>query len=234
MAHEGHQVDRGMLWALLKWFVLWIPLLTLVVDLVCVFAVWKPDGVTHLRQVLEQDLRYIGVSLDGSAADQPAEFAVKTANALYDGVFGITGIDTMARRYYTGTQSPEPTDIGERLFRPLLIEARPVIETLMVTVQLYGVRLAVLALSLPLFALAAAAGIADGGMAWYLRRVGGGRESAYLYHRFKRMIMLSLIGVAGVYLVVPIAVDPRMVILPFALAFGVAIRMSISLFKKYL
>lgn len=232
MAGDTRRVDRGQLWTLLKWFLLWIPLLVIVVDMVCVFMVWKPDGVARLRGVLAQDLQYIGVTLDGAAADRPAEFAVKTADILYKGAFVVTGIDGLARRY---ANPPAPdAETGERIFRPIFADAWPVIETLMVIVQLYGVRLAVLALALPLFALTAAAGAADGGMAWYLRRVGGGRESAYLYHRFKRLILLSLIGVTGIYLVAPISLDPRMVILPFAAAFGIAARMSIALFKKYL
>lgn len=232
MANDTRRVDRGMLWTLLKWFLLWIPLLVIVADMVCVFMVWKPDGVARLREVLAQDLQYIGVTLDGAAADRPAEFALHTADALYKGAFVVTGIDGLARRY---ADPPAPdAGIGDTLFRPLFVAAWPAMEALMVIVQLYGVRLAVLTLSLPLFMLAAAAGAADGGMAWYLRRVGGGRESAYLYHRFKRIVLVSLIGVTGIYLVAPISLDPRMVILPFAATFGFAVRMSSALFKKYL
>ena len=35
MAGDTRRVDRGLLWVLLKWFLLWIPLLVIVVDMVC-------------------------------------------------------------------------------------------------------------------------------------------------------------------------------------------------------
>ncbi|WP_420793160.1 DUF4400 domain-containing protein [Pseudomonas guariconensis] len=51
------------------------------------------------------------------------------------------------------------------------------------TVLIFCVRLVVLALTIPLFALAAFTGLVDGLVRRDLRRFGSGRESSYLYTR---------------------------------------------------
>jgi len=100
--------------------------------------------------------------------------------------------------------------------------------------QLFASRLAVLAMAIPLFLLAAVEAVSDGLVTWYLRRTGGGRESAFIYHRAKRLIALSVLGLCLAYLAPPMLIDPRWVIPPFVFAFAAGVRVATAYFKKYL
>ena len=89
-------------------------------------------------------------------------------------------------------------------------------------------------LSLPLFSLVGWWGVIDGLVVRDLRKLAGGRESALLYHRAKSYIVPALCWGAFCYLVLPCAINPVFVLLPFILLFTLAMRLTASRFKKYL
>lgn len=82
-----------------------------------------------------------------------------------------------------------------------------------------------------LFSLVA---LIDGLVQRDLRRWGGGRESAFVYHHSKRLMFPSLLLAWVVYLGLPFSVHPNVVILPFAGLFALAVSVTASSFKKYL
>jgi len=88
-------------------------------------------------------------------------------------------------------------------------------------------------MTLPLFLIAALLAISDGWASRWLRRAHGGRESAFMYHRMKRGIFLSIVLLWTIYLIIPVSTDPRVMIFPFVVMFGVLIRSTIFYFKKY-
>ena len=55
---EKHRLT-GLLW-LVKWLAI-IALLVLIVDIFCVFVLWSPDGVGHLKNVLNQEIALLGL-----------------------------------------------------------------------------------------------------------------------------------------------------------------------------
>ncbi len=57
------------------------------------------------------------------------------------------------------------------------------------TVLVFCVRLVVLLMTIPLFAMAALTGLVDGLVRRHLRKFGTGRESSYLYHKARATIM---------------------------------------------
>lgn len=57
------------------------------------------------------------------------------------------------------------------------------------TVLMFCVRLVVLLMTIPLFAMAALTGLVDGLVRRDLRKFGIGRESSYLYHKARATIM---------------------------------------------
>lgn len=101
-------------------------------------------------------------------------------------------------------------------------------------VGLYAVRLSLLCLAAPLFLVLMIVGLVDGLVQRDLRRWGGGRESAYVYHYAKRGNRLFLALAALVYLALPTSVHPVVVLLPFAAAAGFSMSLTASRFKKYL
>lgn len=237
--HNPPLIQRGTL----AWAVVWLFMLSLgafLVDIVMVYWVWgapdngnplRPIGLTMFRAVLQQELNMLGTTLDGTVGTDPIALAMTIADGLYRFFFGFTGLDAAGLRY--ATPSP-PIDEVDPAMRSLYYHFYPIFETGRIGIQLFGIRLAVLCLSLPAFALAAGVGFVDGWVARYLRRAGGGRESAYLYHRFKHLVLVSMIAVWGVYLLVPLPLDPRSIILPFVFILGLTIRWMVAYFKKYL
>lgn len=102
------------------------------------------------------------------------------------------------------------------------------------TVLIFCVRLVVLALTIPLFALAAFTGLVDGLVRRDLRRFGAGRESSYLYHKARGTIIPLAIFPWTFYLALPISISPMLVLLPCAALLGIAVSITAGTFKKYL
>ena len=210
----------GIFWHL-KWFVI-IALLVLIIDLFCVFVLWSPEGVSRLEQTLHQELAILGLSQSN------VDFLAGVATSLYDTVFVSTGIDGMMHHAATLPASTTSTEIE------FVETLRPAIETAMLGLQLFALRLGVILLTLPLFTIVFLTAVSDGFLSWYLRRTGGERESGFIYHRAKRGLAWSIVGLWVVYLLPPIAMDPRYILPPFLLIAGIATRLQISFFKKFL
>ena len=211
----------GLLW-LATWLLL-ISLFVLIVDLFCVFVLWSPNGVWQLRSVLNQEVELLGLP------QSDINFLVGITHAFHNTVFVSTGIDGLMRHATSlpATDESQPTavDFTETI--------RPVIETAMVGLQLFALRVGVLILTLPFLALVIVAAIADGFVGWFLRRTGGERESGFIYHRAKRSLAWSFLLLWTIYLVPPTPMNPIYVIPPFLLAAGIATRLHVAFFKKY-
>lgn len=95
-------------------------------------------------------------------------------------------------------------------------------------------RVLILTLSLPLFLMAAFTGLVDGLVRRDLRRFGAGRESGFIYHRAKMLILPLLVLPWVIYPALPITINPIMILLPSAAALGLVVSISAGSFKKYL
>lgn len=229
--HEG--VLAGVLFGPLKvafalalGFVL-ILLLAWTIDWVCVFKVW-PEGVDRLKSILATELAH-GVDLaarqGGAAGIVPG-----TANFLYGLVFRATGIHNMGLRFAEGAA----LSIPDTIVRNTYIANREAIEVAMIGTQLFGVRLATLALMLPLLALMYAVATADGLIQRAIRRASGGRESASLYHRAKHLQVAVLgVGIMGL-LLSPVPVDWLLVGMALAVVAAFLARLQWAYYKKHL
>ena len=210
----------GLLW-LAKWFFL-LTLFVLIVDLFCVFVLWSPNGARQLEYVFQQEVALLEL--------QPAQeaFLVDVTQAFYEHVFVATGIDgTLRQSAKPGTDTPETVhDFANTLW--------PALETAMIGLKLFALRIGVLILTLPFLALVTAVAMADGFVGWYLRRTGGERESGFIYHRAKRSLAWSFLLLWIVSLIPPVPMDPRYLLPPFLVASGIATRLHVAFFKKYL
>ncbi|MDN3525329.1 TIGR03747 family integrating conjugative element membrane protein [Halomonas sabkhae] len=95
-------------------------------------------------------------------------------------------------------------------------------------------RCVILALTSPLFVMAALVGFVDGLVRRDLRRFGAGRESAFIYHHAKRAVTPIFIIGWLIYLSVPFSFHPNVFLLPCAVLFGLMISIATGSFKKYL
>lgn len=100
--------------------------------------------------------------------------------------------------------------------------------------QVFSVSLAILVLALPVFGLFSLVAIVDGLVKRDLRRLGGGRESSFVYHWAKRSALPLLVLTWVVYLALPFSLHPSFVVLPFATLFALSVAVTASTFKKYL
>lgn len=211
----------GLLWHL-KWFVI-IALLVLIIDLFCVFVLWSPDGTQHLQSVLTKEIALL--DLDGS----DNQFLAHVIKSFYDTVFVSSGIDGMLRN-----ANSLSTDENQQTAIDFANTLRPTIEASMIGLQIFALRIGVLLLSLPFLVIVLLAAISDGFIGWYLRRTGGERESGFIYHRAKRGLAWAFVFLWLIYLVPPVPMNPIYTIPPFLLVVGIATRLHVSFFKKFL
>lgn len=210
----------GLLW-LLKWFVI-MTLLVMLIQLFCVFVLWSPDGTEQLRRILLQELTLLNLT----TAEQSRLIAI--TQHFYRIAYIETGIDGWLSR-----TAHLPTHQNQNI-QELVNDFRPVIETMMIGLQLYALRLGVLFLTLPLIIIVCAASAADGLLGWYRRRTTGDRESGFIYHRAKRSLGWSIVILWACYLLPQTPIDPKLLIPPFLIVAGITVRLQVAYFKKFL
>lgn len=190
-------------------------LMTLLTDLSIVM--FLPDGLALLKETYHQEVMYLSSNINAQSIDLIAHWV----NTTYEWVFIKTGIHGYL---YTG---------GNRFTANLISGLWPLIQGAMIGLQIFMIRLSVIVLMLPFVALVMAVAASDGYLEWYRRRTGGARESAFIYHRSKRLVSWSLAGLWFFYLVPPFAIDPVYLFIPSILLIGLFTRLSIQFFKKY-
>jgi integrating conjugative element membrane protein (TIGR03747 family) len=229
--HEG--VFAGALLAPLKiGFLLILGLVGIVVaawivDWTFVFKIW-PEGVGRLKGILAADLAR-AIELAEWQNGVPS-VVTGTANFLYGLVFGVTGIHDMGLRFAEGAA----LSIPDNIVRTAYLANTEVIEVAMIGTQLLGVRLATLAMMVPLLVLVYLIAAADGLTQRAIRRACGGRESASLYHRAKHLQVMLLAMGGALTLILPMSIDPRLIGMPVALLVGILARLQWACYKKHL
>jgi integrating conjugative element membrane protein (TIGR03747 family) len=215
-----------------KWLVVSL-VFSVLIEWIGMIFWWPEQGLEHSRTMLAQELAYLGAHFHHSwLVREPIQFAAALSETVSYYAFEWTRLLEFCQWM---SPSPEP---HERGVRPLLHAVyTPTAEFVLAGVQItqvFTVRLAILLLATPVFALFALVALVDGLVRRDLRRWGGGRESSFIYH-YAKTATLPLITTAWVvYLALPFSVHPSWIILPFALAFAGAIALTASTFKKYL
>ncbi len=162
----------------------------------------------------------------------PARFAQRFADVSYHYLFEWTHFVEVLQ-----WARADPRTMDSRLqaaVHRLVVPMAEFIVAAMTITQVFSVRLAILTLALPVFVLFALLGLVDGLVRRDLRRWGGGRESSFVYHHAKQVILPALVVAWVVYLALPFSLHPSVVILPFAALCALALAVTASTFKKYL
>lgn len=198
-----------------------------IVDWIFVFKVW-PDGIDRLKSILAADL-YLARDLAEWQGGLPGA-VTGTANFLYALVFQVTGIHDMGMRFAEGAALSIPDTIVRRAY----IANRDAIEVAMMGTQLLGVRLATLAMVVPILVITYIVAGADGLTQRAIRRASGGRESASLYHRAKHLQVALMATGLLICLFWPASVDVRWIGLPLAATLAILTRLQWAYYKKHL
>ncbi|MFO1432929.1 MAG: TIGR03747 family integrating conjugative element membrane protein [Candidatus Competibacteraceae bacterium] len=222
----AHRLGQTLVWLLLSLC------LAILLEGLGLWCGWF--DVTHSQRRLDQELQYLAVGVTSRWAP-PARLAARWGQALYHGLFEVTHLVDALRWLDApppaGAESTPGVSLRAWLhtgLQPLKTYGR----VAMTTVQIVGVRLAVLALSAPVFLLVGVTALADGLVRRDRRRFSGGYESALLHHRARRCLWPLPLATAVLYLILPVQVPPAAVILPGAAVFAVAL--AAATFKKYL
>ena len=231
--------ERGVIGSVLVWLtkgVHWL-LLALVFSILLEWLGliwwWPAEGVAHSRQLLDAELGYLGEAVPRHLLTaQPAQFARQWGRRLSQRVF------EWARLHQLITWATTPPVRGEARLQIALRRFVTTLSRYLLTaeqsLQLFGARLAILMLALPVLGLSSLVAIVDGLVQRDLRRWGGGRESGFIYHWAKQVAMPLAMGVWLVYLIAPVSMHPDLVIITFATLLGLALTVTVATFKKYL
>lgn len=212
-------------------------LVSILIECVGMHVFWPEQGWQHSQGMLSYELDNISQNFTHSAVvREPGRTAHWLVENAYDWIFVRTGLAGWMER--ASSQAHAPSESSGRDFRYYVSQVYVWAESYLVAAAFvtltFLVRLLVLALTLPLFLLTAFVGLVDGLVRRDVRRIGAGRETAFVYHRAKASLVPLAVLPWVVYLALPVSVHPLLILLPSAALLGVAVCITASSFKKYL
>ncbi|QCI14159.1 TIGR03747 family integrating conjugative element membrane protein [Pseudomonas putida] len=210
--------------------------LAIVVDWVCLYFFWPEAGWRHGQQMLVSEVGWLSKGLVHSAVVQePGRTATWLVTQAYDWLVVKTGMLSWVQGMESIAKAGPRNELDMRYWAAQsLSTVQNYALAALFTVLVFCVRLVVLLMTVPLFAMAALTGLVDGLVRRDLRKFGAGRESSYLYHKARATMMPLAIFPWTLYLALPISISPMLVLLPCAALLGVSVSITAASFKKYL
>ena len=206
--------------------------LSIVLEWVGMVYWWEEQGLAHSAAMLEFEIALVESEFTRSLlVDEPAGFVLGArdrAQALLE-LTGVAGFVHWAAARPAGASRGWHSYL-HRIAQPVSHFALAALQVM----QLFAVRLAVLALAIPAFVLFGCVGLIDGLVQRDLRRRGAGRESSFIYHHARAAIPPLLLAPFITYLALPTSLHPGWIVLPAALLTGLAVALAARSFKKYL
>lgn len=195
---------------------------------VAVHIAWVNFNKLSVDQHMES---LIGYYVDKSASKGLIEEA---ATKTYWLVFEATAVQRLLAAEPAAPHK-DNIAIGQGIRRGIWAAYKPELRTAAYATVLFGVKLGILLLALPLLAVLLLCFGVDGMVERYIRRACGGHESAALYHRAK-LYGLKLMPpfAATVFLCSPVAYDPAWLLIPVTLFSALLLRVQAKYYKKYL
>lgn len=193
---------------------------------------WEQQGLAHSANMLEFEIALVESEFTHSLLiDEPVDFVLGARDrvrALLE-LTGVAGLVHWAASRSSGASRGWAAHL-HRIAHPVSDFGLAALQVL----QLFAVRLAVLALAVPAFVLFGVVGLVDGLVQRDLRRRGAGRESSFIYHHARASIPPLLLAPFITYLALPVSLHPGWIMLPAALLTGLAVALTARSFKKYL
>ena len=210
--------------------------LAIVVDWICLYYFWPEAGWRHGQQMLVSEVGWLSKGLVHSAVVQePGRTATWLVTEAYDWLVVKTGMLSWVQSMESIAQAGPRNELDMRYWAAQSVTTvQNYALAALFTVLVFCVRLVVLLMMVPLFAMAALTGLVDGLVRRDLRKFGAGRESSYLYHKARATMLPLAIFPWTFYLALPISISPLLVLLPCAALLGVSVSITAASFKKYL
>ncbi len=233
-----HQVEQGLIGSILTTIVklLFFLILTLVFSILTEWVgmtlIWPEQRSQHSASMLEQELAVLDHDFQNSVlVEQPKQFAGKFSATFYHYTVQSTRLDEVIQ-WLAREDQGQTTGIRLRIRRWYQHAAQYLLAAVTI-IQVFATRLAILTLALPAFLLLSLVGLVDGLVQRDIRRWSGGRETSFVYHWAKRLVLPSVYLPWIIYLALPVSVHPNLVVLPFALVCALSIAVMATTFKKY-
>lgn len=211
-------------------------LISILIEWLGLYFYWPDQGWRHAQRMLNSELQWISDSyVQSLVLDQPGKVAKKLINLVYEWTFEKTGLIEWINHSATQSRLNGTQGTGAQYYLGVMyIYVEDYGLAAVYTILTFLTRLVILTLTIPLFLMAAFTGVVDGLVRRDLRRFGAGRESGFIYHRAKVMIVPLVVAPWIIYLALPVSVSPVLILLPCAAALGLVISVTAGSFKKYL
>lgn len=219
-------------WKLLGLF-LFSVFLSTIIEFIGLTFFWPEEGWQHSQRMLltelswfSDDFRQGATNLFGSS---PGKIAAQILGTVHEWTMVRTGLGNWLA---SGSETNAGTlqRAGSNLYSLLRDYVLAAVNILMICI----LRVMVLLFTLPFFFLVAIAAATEGWMRRELRRFGAAYESSFIYHHARRLIKPLFLLPWLIYLNMPCAVWPPVVLLPVGMMLGCAIMVTVATFKKYL
>ncbi len=212
-------------------------LLCVLIECIGMHFFWPEEGWHHAQNMLNHELALVSESFTRSViVQEPGRSAKHLMELAYDWLFVQSGLLDWMRDAASQARAGAQNHAHDFRYYMALIYGH--VESYLIasayTVLVFLVRLLVLTLTLPLLLLAAFVGLVDGLVRRDVRSFGAGRESGFVYHRARAVLMPLAVLPWVIYLALPVSVHPLLVLLPGAMLLGGAVDIAAATFKKYL
>ncbi|WP_413730155.1 TIGR03747 family integrating conjugative element membrane protein [Sodalis sp. RH22] len=212
-------------------------LLCIVIECVGMHFFWPEQGWHHAQRMLHFELAQFSEHFTRSILiKEPGHTAQELIESVYNWLFVNNGLKAWIRDASIQASSGALSLTHD--FRYYLGLVYVHLESYLIaaayTVLVFMVRVLVLCLTLPLFAMAAFVGLVDGLVRRDIRRFGAGRESGFVYHRARASLLPLTVLPWIIYLALPVSIYPLIILLPFALLLGLSTDITVGSFKKYI
>ena len=204
-------------------------LISIVIEWIGIKLLWQEEGAYHSQRVLMSDQVYLNhqaLNKSESLKEAIVEKTVKIVNWFTNDSW-LQNVIKWARS--TNEESSKLAMWANRFYT----KYDKYIHASITVSQIFVVRLALIVFSLPAFLLTGLVGVVDGLVERDLRRWGGGRESSNIYNLSRKSIVPAFISACVIYISLPMSINPVLVILPFAVLFGLVTRITFERLKKY-
>lgn len=211
-------------------------LLSVLIEWLGMHLIWRAASWHHAQAMLGYELNQISSQFTESlVVSHPADTARHLTTIVRAKLFSQKDLAAWGAQARTHPLASLPhVEVIRHTFSSAFESLKPYALAAGYTALTFLARLVVIALTLPLYLLAALIGFIDGLVRRDLRRFSSGYESGFVYHRARSLILPGAILPCVVYLALPVSVSPLLILLPGAILLALDINITATHFKKYL
>jgi integrating conjugative element membrane protein (TIGR03747 family) len=210
-------------------------LLSILIECIGMRVFWSDQSWHHAQGMLRFELEQLSSYFTQSAlVEEPGRAAHRLVEHVTDKLFIQTGALDWVHETAARARGARQAKDFKQLVGRAYVDLEPYARAAGYTCLTFLVRLMVLCLTCPMFLTAAFVGLIDGLVRRDIRRFGAGRESGFVHHRAKAIILPLAVLPWVIYLALPVSVHPLLILLPSALLLSVAVNIAVGSFKKYL